>query len=67
VAGAPSIKGTDQFTKPPIGIGINKKKVITKVWAVTLNLQIWSCAKRDSDCPSSVRINILREVPTIPD
>jgi hypothetical protein len=39
VAGAPSIKVTNQFPKP-IRIDINKKKVITKVWAVTMNFQI---------------------------
>lgn len=38
VAGAPIIKSSDQFPKPPIIFGIKKKKVITKVWAVTLNL-----------------------------
>ena len=59
VAGAPIIKSTDQFPKPPIRFGINKKKVITKVLAVTLNLQIRSCAKKDSGCPSSVRIMFL--------
>ena len=67
VAGAPIIKSTDQFPKPPIRFGINKKKVIKKVWAVTLNLQIRSCAKMDSGCPSSVRISVLRDVPIIPD
>ena len=67
VAGAPSIKGTDQFTKPPVRNFINKKEVITKVWAMTLNLQILSCVKRDSGCPNSVRISILRDVSTIPD
>ena len=66
VAGAPSIKGTNQFPKPPIRNGINKK-FITKVWAVTMNLQFRSCAKKDSGCPSSFRISILRVVPTIPD
>ena len=46
VAGAPIIKSTDHFPKPAIKFGINKKKVITKVWSVTLNLQIRSCAKK---------------------
>jgi hypothetical protein len=67
VAGACSIKSTDQFPKPPIRIGTNKKKVITEVWAVTMNLQFRSCAKKDSGCPSSVRTSILRDVPTVPD
>ena len=63
VAGASNIKGDERFPRPPIRIGINTKKVITKVWAVTLNLQIRSCAKKDSGCPSSFRISILRDVP----
>jgi hypothetical protein len=30
ISGAPSIKGTNQFPKPPIIIGITIKKIITK-------------------------------------
>ena len=37
-----------------------------KAWAVTMT-QIWSSLIKGPGCPSSVRINILREVPTIPD
>jgi len=30
ISGAPNIKGTNQFPKPPIKIGITIKKIITK-------------------------------------
>jgi len=30
ISGAPSIRGTNQFPKPPIIIGITIKKIITK-------------------------------------
>jgi hypothetical protein len=35
MSGAPSIRGTSQFPKPPIKIGITMKKIIRKPWAVT--------------------------------
>lgn len=38
ISGAPSIRGTNQFPKPPIMIGITIKKIITKAWAVTMTL-----------------------------
>jgi len=38
ISGAPSIRGTNQFPKPPIKIGITIKKIITKAWAVTMTL-----------------------------
>lgn len=38
ISGAPIIKGTSQFPKPPIIIGITMKKIITKAWAVTITL-----------------------------
>lgn len=38
MSGAPIIKGTNQFPKPPIIIGITMKKIITKAWAVTITL-----------------------------
>lgn len=38
MSGAPIIKGTSQFPKPPIIIGITMKKIITKAWAVTITL-----------------------------
>jgi hypothetical protein len=38
ISGAPSIKGTNQFPKPPIMIGITIKKIIINAWAVTILL-----------------------------
>lgn len=38
MSGAPIIRGTSQFPKPPIIIGITMKKIITKAWAVTMTL-----------------------------
>jgi len=38
MSGAPIIKGTSQFPKPPIMIGITMKKIITKACAVTITL-----------------------------
>lgn len=38
MSGAPIIKGTSQFPKPPIMIGITIKKIITNAWAVTTTL-----------------------------
>jgi len=38
ISGAPIIKGTSQFPKPPIIIGITIKKIITNAWAVTTTL-----------------------------
>ena len=38
ISGAPNIKGTNQFPKPPIKIGITMKKIIIKAWAVTITL-----------------------------
>jgi hypothetical protein len=41
ISGPPIIKGTNQFTNPPISIGITIKKIIIKAWAVTKTL--YSC------------------------
>lgn len=38
ISGAPIIRGTNQFPKPPIIIGITIKKIITNAWAVTTTL-----------------------------
>jgi hypothetical protein len=38
MSGAPIIKGTNQFPKPPIRTGITKKKIIIKAWLVTTTL-----------------------------
>lgn len=66
ISGAPNIRGTSQFPNPPIMIGITIKKIITKAWAVTTTLQIWSSPINLPGCPSSARIINLKEVPTIP-
>jgi len=42
MSGALSIRGTNQFPKPPIKIGITKKKIIMKACLVTLTLYICS-------------------------
>jgi len=38
ISGAPIINGTNQLPKPPIKIGITKKKIIKKACAVTNTL-----------------------------
>lgn len=38
MSGAPIMRGTSQFPKPPIMTGITMKKIITKAWAVTITL-----------------------------
>jgi hypothetical protein len=38
ISGAPNIRGTNQFPKPPIIIGITIKKIIIKACAVTITL-----------------------------
>jgi len=42
MSGAPIIRGINQFPNPPIIIGITMKKIMTKAWAVTITLYIWS-------------------------
>jgi len=42
ISGAVIIKGTSQLPNPPIIMGITMKKIITKAWAVTITLKIWS-------------------------
>lgn len=38
ISGPASISGSSQFPNPPIRIGITKKKIIRKAWAVTIVL-----------------------------
>lgn len=38
MSGAFTIKGISQLPNPPIIVGITKKKIITKAWAVTITL-----------------------------
>ena len=65
ISGAPIISGTNQFPKPPIKIGITKKKIITKAWLVTVTLYICSSANSEPGSLNSDRIIILRDVPTV--
>ena len=41
ISGAPIIKGTNQFPKPPINVGITIKKIIRIAWPVTITLYRW--------------------------
>ena len=38
MSGALIINGTNQLPKPPIIVGITKKKIMMKAWAVTITL-----------------------------
>lgn len=38
ISGALIIKGNNQFLKPLIKVGITKKKIIIRAWAVTITL-----------------------------
>jgi len=38
ISGAPIMRGVNQLPKPPIRVGITKKKIIIKAWAVTIEL-----------------------------
>lgn len=38
MSGAPIKRGDSQLPKPPIRVGITKKKIITKAWEVTITL-----------------------------
>jgi len=38
ISGADSINGINQFPNPPMSMGITKKKIIRKAWAVTIVL-----------------------------
>lgn len=59
------MRGTSQFPKPPIKMGITKKKIIIKAWLVTVTLYICSSANNEPGSLSSERIIILKEVPTV--
>ena len=66
MSGAPIIRGISQLPNPPIIIGITMKNIITRAWAVTMTLYIWSSWRREPGWASSVRIITLMAVPTIP-
>jgi len=63
ISGALTISGTSQFPNPPIIVGITKKKIIMKAWAVTITLYSWSSPSRDPAFPSSSRIKADSAVP----
>jgi len=63
MSGAFSIKGTNQFPNPPIIVGITKKKIMIKAWAVTITLYNWSSPNSDPGLPNSRRISADRAVP----
>jgi len=64
MSGALTINGTSQFPNPPIMVGITKKKIMMKAWAVTITLYNWSSPSRDPAWPSSNRMSAERAVPT---
>jgi len=38
ISGEPIMRGVSQLPKPPISVGITKKKIMIKAWAVTIEL-----------------------------
>lgn len=66
ISGAPIIIGTNQFPNPPIIIGITMKKIITKAWAVTNTLKIWSFWPKVDGWESLIRMIILIDAPNSP-
>lgn len=66
ISGANIISGVSQLPNPPIIIGITRKKIIKKAWAVTNVLYSWSLPSRVPGCPNSVRIKSLIDVPRSP-
>lgn len=66
ISGDLCIIGINQFPKVPIKIGITRKKIIRKAWAVTKVLYSWSVPSSAPGWPSSARIIILIDRPTRP-
>lgn len=69
ISGQPIIKGTIQFPKPPINIGITIKNIMINACAVTNTLYICPSPAKNA-CPgndNSIRIITLKAVPTIPE
>lgn len=66
ISGAPSINGINQLPKPPIRIGITRKKIIKRACAVTIVLYNWSLPRNEPGWPSSIRMRRLIEVPRSP-
>lgn len=67
ISGAPIIRGISQFPNPPINVGITKKKIITKACLVIVTLYICSSEKSNPGWLNSIRIIILKDVPTMAD
>lgn len=63
ISGAPRSIGTSQLPKPPIMVGITKKKIMMNACAVTITLYNWSSFMSVPALPNSKRINILIAVP----
>jgi len=66
MSGAVIIRGTNQFPNPPIMMGITMKKIMTKAWAVTITLKIWSFWPKIVGWDSLNRMMNLIEAPSIP-
>lgn len=63
MSGAFTMRGTSQLPNPPIMVGMTKKKIMIKAWAVTITLYSWSSPRRDPALPSSRRISADNAVP----
>lgn len=63
ISGALTINGTNQFPKPPIIVGITKKKIIINACAVTMTLYSWSSPNKLPALPNSSRIRADKAVP----
>ena len=59
-------RGISHLPNPPIRIGITKKKIIIKPWAVTIALYSIGLSKIVSIAPNSNRIIKDKDVPTKP-
>jgi len=62
-----NIDGISHFPKPPINIGMTKKKIIISPWAVIILLKIILSPTSPPGLISSKRIYKLIDVPTKPD
>ena len=63
MSGAFTMRGTSQFPKPPIIVGITKKKIMINACAVTMTLYSWSSPRREPAFPSSSRMRADSAVP----
>merc|ERR1739838_877810 len=60
ISGAPIIRGDNQLPKPPIIVGMTKKKIMIKACAVTTVLYNWSSPRSEPEEPSSKRMTAER-------